>query len=105
MVFEFVRAIQEEADKARGAGDRRRAAVMSAIKDRFPDLLRSLQVEVWDSGFAFEDIGEAYELLSKGRDPGDSMIWIKMRRAGISKIATADVSDWEALGAHVVSLA
>ena len=105
VVFEFVKAIREEADKARGSGNLGRARVMSTLEDRFPSLIRSLDIQLWTSEFTEDDVEELYRLLSKGHEAGDAMIWIKMKKLGLDTVATADVSDWEALGANVVPLA
>lgn len=104
VVFEFTRTIREEIERARGSGNLRRAEVMEALEERFPGLLRSLEIEVWTSGFAIDDVDELYRLLSEGHEPGDAMIWIKMKKVGLDTVATADASDWEALGARVVPL-
>ena len=104
VVFEFTKTVQEEADKALSVGNRRRAEVKGALRKKFPDLLRSLEVEVWDPGFTMGDVDEVYRLLSEGHEPGDATIWVKMRKAGLDTVASADVSDWTALGAKVISL-
>ena len=67
---------------------------MEALEERFPGLLRSLEIEVWTSGFAIDDVDELYRLLSEGHEPGDAMIWIKMKKVGRDTVATADASDW-----------
>ena len=104
VVFEFTRTIREEIERARGSGNLRRAEVMEALEERFPGLLRSLEIEGWTSGFAIDDVDELYRLLSEGHEPGDAMVWIKMKKVGLDTVATADASDWEALGARVVPL-
>ena len=105
VLFEFVKSVRREASLARGAGNVKRAELMAALESRLPDVLRGLEVDVWGAAFNMDDLDEVYRLLAKGHEVGDAMIWLKMKRAGFDTIATADTSDWKALGAKVVPLA
>ena len=77
---------------------------MAALEAKLPELLHGLDVEVWAWTFGMAEVDEVYGLLAGGHEPGDAMIWVKMKRAGIDTIATADGEDWKALGAKVVPL-
>ena len=90
---------------ARGSGNLKRAELMSSLERRLPDVLRGLQIEVWGSAFDFKDLLEAYDLMARGHEPGDAMVWVRMKKAGLRTIATADASDWRSLGADVIPLA
>lgn len=105
VLFEFVKSVRKEGSIARGNGNTRRVELMSALEERLPHFLTGLEAEVWGSDFDMTDLAQFYRLLQGGHEPGDAMIWIKMRKAGLDTIATADASDWRALGADVISLA
>lgn len=105
VIFEFLKSVRKEASMSRGAGNTKRAGVMAALERRLPELLRGLEVEVWGTDFGIDDVDQVYSLTEDGHEPGDAMIWVKMQRAGLDTIATADTSDWKALGAKVISLA
>lgn len=104
VVFEFLKSVRKESATSRGKGNIKRSRVMAALERRLPGLLRGLEVEVWASAFDIDDVEEVYRLTDEGHEPGDAMIWVKMRKAGLDTIATSDTSDWEALGAKVVPL-
>jgi predicted nucleic acid-binding protein len=104
-LFEFVKAVRREASKARGAGKLRRAEAMEGLERRFPGFLRALEIEIWTSRFSHDDLDEVYRRVAAGHEPGDSMIWVKMKNLGLDTIATSDASDWKAIGAKVVPMA
>ena len=105
VVFEFAKVVAEEISRAKGSGNDRRTKLMLGLQQRFPKLLRELEVEVWSSGFSIDDVDRLYVEISKGHEPGDAMIWLRMQSKGFDTIATADPKDWNALGAKVVPLA
>lgn len=104
VVFEFAKVVREEMSRAQSSGNIKRARVMLGLEQRFPKLLRALEVEVWSSEFSVDDVERLYTEVAKGHEPGDSMIWLKMQKKGLDTIATADSEDWVALGAKVLPL-
>lgn len=104
VVFEFTKVMEDEIDEARAAGKSTRVQMLQHIKDRFPRLLKDLEIELESPTFTFEDLAELYSMISKGFDSGDSMIWLKMQRAGLNTILTDNRSDWKRIGAKVISV-
>ena len=105
VVFEFLKSVRQEASEARGSGNKRREEVMAALERRLPAILRALEIDVWAPELTLDALDEVYTLLAQGHEPGDALIWVKMKKEGLDTIATSDVSDWKAMGASVVSLA
>lgn len=102
VVFEFVKVIESELNRARAAGDSRRETLLLNLRSRFPSLLRDLDVKVQSPDFTSSDVEETYSLVLNDIDAGDSMIWLKMRKLGRDTIITDDVADWRRLGAKVI---
>ena len=76
--------------------------MLNAIKERFPKLLRSLEIEIMSPEFSIDDLEKLYDEVKNGKDPGDCIIWLKMQNAGLNSIITQNISDWKKLGANVV---
>jgi hypothetical protein len=103
IVFEFTKVIEDEIQRSAGSGNTKRAAVLRGLRDRFPKLLLDLGINVASPEFSLTDVNHLYSMISKGYDSGDSMIWLKMQKAGWDTILTDNVSDWRALGANVMT--
>src|SRR5437899_630757 len=100
VVFEFTKVMEDEIDRAKGSGKKARAKMLEAIRQRFPQLLTDLEIEVASPIFSSSDVGSLYSMIARGYDSGDAMIWLKMQRAGWDTILTDNVSDWKELGAN-----
>ena len=105
VVFEFAKVVREEMSRADSSGNSRRVRILLSLEERFPRLLRTLEVDLFSSEFSIDDVDSLYAGVAKGHEPGDVMIWLKMQKEGLDTIATADIKDWEALGAKVIALA
>lgn len=105
VVFEFAKVMRDEISNADNSGNSRRKTVLENLDARLPTLLRSLRIDVKSPEFALDEVDELYRYLSGGHEPGDALIWLKMKKLGLDTIATEDVLDWKALGAKVVPLA
>ncbi len=103
IVFEFTKVMEDEIDRAKGSGNVARAKMLQRIRERFPQLLTGLEIDVVSPEFSSEDVGSLYSMISKGYDSGDAMIWLKMQKAGLDTILTDNVSDWKELGAKVIA--
>jgi len=103
IVFEFTKVMEDEIDRARGSGNVARAKMLRLIRERFPQLLTDLEINVVSPEFSSGDVGNLYSMISKGYDSGDAMIWLKMQKAGLDTILTDNVSDWKELGAKVIA--
>lgn len=102
VIFEFLKVIEQEVDKARGKGNLKRVKVLQSLRERFPRLLREFQIELkTGDDFSIRDLDEVYSLISRGQESGDSMIWIKMQKLGLKTILTDDLRHWRSLGADV----
>ena len=104
IVFEFTKVMEDEINRARGAGNTKRAQMLRNIRDRFPQLLKDLDVDVASPTFSSADVSDLYSLIAKGYDSGDAMIWIKMKKVGMGTILTDNISDWKKLGASVIAV-
>ena len=107
VVFEFVKLMQAELNAALGKGRSERIKMLTAIRDRFPGLLRDLGIELVSPPFDLEDLGMLYgkkEAEKSTFDSGDYMIWLKMKKAGIDSILTDNVDDWKRFGAKICLL-
>ena len=102
VIFEFVKTIEVEINEATQAKRQKRVEMLKAIKERFPKLLRSLEIEIISPQFSIADLEKLYAEVKNGKDPGDCMIWLKMQNAGVNSIITQNISDWKELGANVV---
>ena len=102
VIFEFLKVIEQEIDRARGKGNLRRMKVLQSLRERFPRLLHEFDIEIkTGDDFSLGDLDEAYSLISRGHESGDSMIWIKMQKLGLKTILTDDLRHWRSLGADV----
>ena len=104
VVFEFAKLMQSEIGDATRTKKRQRARMLIAIRDRFPELLTNLGIEIISPVFASEDLSKLYAEVAKGHDVGDCMIWLKMQKVELKSILTENATDWKKLGAAVVSL-
>ena len=102
VVFEFTKLMQVEIREATKAGKRDRLDMLKAIRDRFPELLSALGIEIKSPEFGTDDLLKLYAGIAKGQDAGDCMIWLKMQRAGLDYIVTQNTTHWKKLGANVV---
>ncbi len=104
VVFEFTKLMEVEIREAAKAKKQDRLEMLKAVRNRFPELLRTLGIEIRSPEFRFDDLSKLYIEVCKGHDPGDCMIWLKMQRAGLSSIITQDIAHWKRLGANVLPL-
>ena len=104
VVFEFTKVMEEEIDEAKGAGKTARVELLQHLEERFPNLLKDLEIDPKSPAFTLDDLSELYSMVSRGLDSGDAMIWLKMRRAGLDTILTDNTSDWKKIGAKVVGV-
>ncbi len=104
VVFEFTKLMEVEIREAAKAKKQHRLEMLKAVRNRFPKLLRTLGIEIRSPEFRFDDLSKLYIEVSKGHDPGDCMIWLKMQRAGLNSIITQDIAHWKKLGANVLPL-
>jgi len=104
VVFEFTKVMEEEIDEAKGARRTTRVQLLQHLKERFPKLLKDLEIDLESPAFGLDDLSELYSMVSRGFDSGDAMIWLKMQRAGLDTILTDNVSDWKKIGAKVVGV-
>jgi hypothetical protein len=70
----------------------RREILLEGLEGMLPKLLRQLEITAKSPEFDIDDVDELYRYLSKGHEPGDAIIWLKMRKAGLNTIATDDVA-------------
>ncbi|MHB1907820.1 MAG: hypothetical protein ACYCQJ_02980 [Nitrososphaerales archaeon] len=103
VVFEFTKLMQVEIRKA-SQKKSKRLEVLKSIRDRFPELLTTLGIEIKSPQFALDDLAKLYDLVGQGQDAGDCMIWLKMQKAGLDSIITQNTSHWKKLGAKTVPL-
>lgn len=103
VVFEFAKLMQSEIKDAKKTKREERVKMLTAIRDRFPELLANLEIEIISPTFGSEDLEKLYE-VARDNDAGDCMIWLKMQKAGLKSIVTQNTSDWKKLGANVVSI-
>lgn len=103
VVFEFLKVIEEEMNKANGKGNQGRVRVLQSVRDHFSSILQELDIEIkTGDDFTVENVEEAYSLISRGHESGDSMIWMKMQKLGFDTILTNNVRHWKRLGARVL---
>lgn len=61
VIFEFLKVIEQEADRARGKRNLKRVKVLQSLRERFPRLLREFDVELkTGDDFSLRDLDEAY---------------------------------------------
>ncbi|MFI5421862.1 MAG: hypothetical protein ACHQ1H_12910 [Nitrososphaerales archaeon] len=104
VILEFIKVMEVEINRAMSSKKADRVVILNAIRERFPKLIRELDIKIKSPEFLYEDILDLYSHVDKGLDPADSMIWLKMQRAGLDSVATRNVSDWKKLGAKVIAL-
>jgi len=105
IVFEFFKLMQAEIRKEEVKKIKsKRLEMLKTIRDRFPDLLSTLEIEIKSPAFTFNDLKNLYDLIQSGQDAGDCMIWLKMRDAKLDSITTQNFSHWKKLGANVVPI-
>ncbi|MBI2937174.1 MAG: hypothetical protein HYY22_03115 [Thaumarchaeota archaeon] len=104
VVFEFTKVMETEIAQARRSGKTQRLELLQALKERYPKLLRTFEIEVKSPEFSIDDVDQLYTEISKGHDSGDAMIWLKMQKAGLNTIVTDNTFDWINLGAKVINL-
>ena len=105
VVFEFVKLMQAELNEASRKKRQERMKMLTSIKDRFPNLLRDLGIEIVPTSFNLDDLDNLYgkqKNITGPFDAGDYMIWLKMKKAGIDSILTENVEDWKKFGAKIV---
>lgn len=102
VVFEFVKVMEIEIHEARASKKIKKLEMLEAIRDRMPQLMRALQIDIRSPEFTFDDLLQLQSQVSIGVDPADCMIWLKMCRAGLDSIVTRNSADWKKLGAKVV---
>ncbi len=71
VIFEFVKTIEVEINEATQAKRQKRVEMLKAIKERFPKLLRSLEIEIISPQFSIADLEKLYAEVKNGKDPGD----------------------------------
>jgi hypothetical protein len=104
IVFEFVKVVDREINLAKQAGKTKRIQTLTRLRDRFPALLHELEVELVSPDFTTQDLKKLYSLISKGKDPADCMIWLKMQNEALSSILTDDTRHWKGIGAHAIGI-
>jgi len=105
VVFEFVKLMQAELNEASRKKRQERMKMLTSIKDRFPNLLRDLGIEIVPTSFNLDDLDNLYgkqKNITGPFDAGDYMIWLKMKKARIDSILTENVEDWKKFGAKIV---
>lgn len=103
IVFEFAKLMQIEIRKA-SQRKSKRAEMLRAVRDRFPELLETLGIEIRSPEFNSSDLGKLYRLVADGQDAGDCMIWLKMQKIGLDSIITQNATHWKKLGADAIGL-
>ncbi|MBI4257724.1 MAG: type II toxin-antitoxin system VapC family toxin [Thaumarchaeota archaeon] len=103
VIFEFMKVTELELKKAKAKKNHRREKILLNIQDRFPKLLKELEIEVRSPDITLNDIEELHSLTSKGNEAGDAMIWLKMQKLGWNTIVTDDTDDWKRLGPNIIT--
>jgi hypothetical protein len=104
IIFEFVKVLDREINLAKQTARLKRIKALTRLRDRFPTLLKELEIEMISPDFTTQNLKQLYSLTSEGKAPGDCMIWLKMRNAGLSSILTDNTKHWKELGADVVGI-
>jgi len=99
VIYEFLKVIDELIAEEK---DPKRKKLYIKLKDRFSDLLESLDIEILSHKLSTHEIKKALIIMKeKSVDIGDALIYILLERENIQKILTYD-DDWKRLNTEVI---
>ncbi|MHA1664676.1 MAG: type II toxin-antitoxin system VapC family toxin [Candidatus Njordarchaeales archaeon] len=100
VIYEFIKITEELIFNERNEA---RKKLYIRLKQRFPILLKELEISVLSHLLKNNDIIDAYNVMSeKDIDIGDALIYILMKKKGIKKILTFD-NDWTRLDVEIIN--
>lgn len=99
VIYEFIKVIDE---LIREEKSEEKKKLYLRIKNRFPKLLKELNVKILSHNLSYKDVEEAMEMSEKKNvDIGDALIFKLIKSEGIRNILTYD-KDWKRFSVNII---